>query len=224
MQLADPGGVPWVRLVLAVSLDGRLAPPEGGAAQLGRDGDRHALEQALVWADACLIGAGTLRAHQCTCLIRDPQLQQSRVVEGRPPQPAAVVVSHQADFPQHWRFFKQPLRRWLLAPSAPSQGFDNWVPLAKTWPERLQALASLGAQRLVLLGGAGLLADMLRADVVNELQLPLVPSLLGGEHSWVPADKRLLPDALAQKGAWTLSETEMLGGDEVLVRYRRRRD
>ena len=224
MQLADPCGVPWVRLVLAVSLDGRLAPPEGGAAQLGGDGDRYALEQALVWADACLIGAGTLRAHQCTCLIRDPQLQQSRVVEGRPPQPAAVVVSHQTDFPQHWRFFQQPLRRWLLAPSAPVQGFDHWVPLAQTWPERLQALASLGAQRLVLLGGAGLVADMLRADVLDELQLTLVPSLLGGTHSWVPADKRLLPDALAQKGAWTLSETEMLGGDEVLVRYRRQRD
>ena len=223
MQLADPGGVPWVRLVLAVSLDGRLAPPEGGAAQLGRDGDRHALEKALVWADACLIGAGTLRAHQCTCLIRDPQLQQSRVVEGRPSQPAAVVVSHHTDFPQHWRFFKQPLRRWLLAPSAPLQGFDHWVPLTKTWPERLQALASLGAQRLVLLGGSGLVADMLRADVLDELQLTLVPSLLGGEHSWVSADKRLLPDALAQKGAWTLSETEMLGGDEVLVRYRRQR-
>ena len=224
MQLADPGGVHWVRLVLAVSLDGRLAPPEGGAAQLGGDGDRYVLEQALVWADACLIGAGTLRAHQSTCLIWDPQLQQSRVVEGRPPQPAAVVVSHQTDFPQHWRFFQQPLRRWLLAPSAPVQGFDHWVPLAQTWKDRLQALASLGAQRLVLLGGAGLVADMLRADVVDELQLTLVPALLGGEHSWVPAEQRLMPAALARQGAWVFEGTESLGGEEVLVRYRRQRD
>ena len=224
MQLAEPSRVPWVRLVLAISLDGRLAPPEGGAAQLGGDGDRHALERALVWADACLIGAGTLRAHECTCLIRDPELQQRRVAEGRPPQPAAVVVSHQADFPQHWRFFQQPLRRWLLAPSAPLQGFERWVPLAKTWTERLQALASCGVQRLVLLGGAGLLADMLRADVVDELQLTLVPALLGGEHSWVPADQRLMPAALARQGAWVFEGTESLGGEEVLVRYRRQRD
>ena len=47
-------------------------------------GDRRALEQqALAWGDACLIGAGTLRAHQCTCLIRHPQLLEQRRSEGR---------------------------------------------------------------------------------------------------------------------------------------------
>ena len=90
------GNRPTVRLVLAIGLDGRLAPPEGGAAQLGGKGDRAVLEQALAWADACLVGAGTLRAHQCTCLIHDPQLLEQRRQEGRPEQPAAVVVSRQA--------------------------------------------------------------------------------------------------------------------------------
>ena len=51
---------PQLRLVLAVSLDGRLAPAEGGAAQLGGSGDRRVLEEALAWADGCLIGAETL--------------------------------------------------------------------------------------------------------------------------------------------------------------------
>ena len=90
---------PFVRLVLAISLDGRLAPPPGGAAQLGGEGDRRALEHALAWGDACLIGAGTLRAHQCTCLIRSPQLLEQRRSEGRAEQPVAVVVSRSPDFP-----------------------------------------------------------------------------------------------------------------------------
>ena len=84
---------PFVRLVLAISLDGRLAPTEGGAAQLGGEGDRHALEQALAWGDACLIGAGTLRAHQCTCLIRSPQLLEQRRSEGRAEQPACLLYT-----------------------------------------------------------------------------------------------------------------------------------
>lgn len=117
---------PTVRLVLAISLDGRLAPPEGGAAQLGGSGDRRALEQALAWADACLIGAGTLRAHQCTCLIRNPQLLKQRLQEGRSQQPAAVVVSRSLGFSRTWRFFDQPLQRWLLAPAPMHQGFDRW--------------------------------------------------------------------------------------------------
>ena len=224
MQLAEQGRFPWVRLVLAVSLDGRLAPPEGGPAQLGGDGDRRALEQALEWADACLIGAGTLRAHESTCLIRDPQLRQKRLEQGRSTQPVVVVVSRQAEFHWSWRFFEQPVQRWLLSPKPPSQGFERWVPLGKTWRENLDELASLDVQRIVLLGGAGLIADMLQFDVVDELQLTLVPSLLGGEFTWVSGSNGLLPAALAQPGGWTLLGSEMLGGDELLVRYARRRD
>ena len=77
--------------MLAVSLDGRLAPAEGGASQIGGEGDRAVLEQALAWADACLIGAGTLRAHQCTCLIRNADLIDQRLREGRGEQPLSLI-------------------------------------------------------------------------------------------------------------------------------------
>ena len=212
---------PFVRLVLAISLDGRLAPPVGGAAQLGGEGDRRALEHALAWGDACLIGAGTLRAHQCTCLIRSPQLLEQRRSEGRAEQPAAVVVSRSPDFSSTWRFFDQPLQRWLLAPEPVDQGFDRWFPLAPTWPERLQALGAAGIQRLVLLGGAQLSADLLQADCVDALQLTLVPQLLGGPFSWLPCTNAPLPPALAQPGAWQSEGVEDLGDGEWLVRYRR---
>ena len=212
---------PFVRLVLAISLDGRLAPHEGGAAQLGGEGDRLALEQALAWGDACLIGAGTLRAHQCTCLIRSPQLLEQRRSEGRAEQPAAVVVSRSTDFSSAWRFFDQPLQRWLLAPEPVDQGFDRWFPLAPTWPERLEALGAAGIQRLVLLGGAPLSADLLQADCVDALQLTLVPQLLGGRCSWWPCTNAPLPAALAQPGAWQSEGAEDLVDGEWLVRYRR---
>ena len=210
-----------MRLVLAVSLDGRLAPPEGGAAQLGGPGDRRVLEQALAWADACLIGAGTLRAHQCTCLIRNPQLLDQRRRQGRPEQPAAVLVSHQSAFPQQWRFFEQPLQRWLLAPSAPSEGFDRWVPLMQSWRDQLEGMAALGMERLVLLGGAGLAGDLLQHDAIDELQLTLVPRLLGGGNTWVPGGLASLPDAVTMSNAWTAMQPEALGEGEWLLRYRR---
>ena len=212
---------PFVRLVLAISLDGRLAPPEGGAAQLGGEGDRRGLEHALAWGDACLIGAGTLRAHQCTCLIRNPQLLEQRRSEGRTEQPAAVVVSRSPDFSSTWRFFGQPLQRWLLAPEPVDQGFDRWFPLAPTWPERLEALGAAGIQRLVLLGGAQLSAALLQADCVDALQLTLVPQLLGGCFSWLPCTDVPLPAALAQPGAWQSDGLDDLGGGELLVRYQR---
>ena len=214
---------PSVRLVLAISLDGRLAPPEGGAASLGGEGDRRALEQALAWADACLIGAGTLRAHQCTCLIRSPQLLEQRRQEGRPDQPAAVVVSRSADFNADWLFFRQPLRRWLLAPAPVDDGFERWIPLGESWADRLEAIGSAGIQRLLLLGGANLAADLLVADCVDALQLTLVPKLLGGANAWLPTSCSLLPDVLAQPNAWSADSVELLGNGEHLLRYQRLR-
>ena len=214
---------PLVRLVLAISLDGRLAPPGGGAAQLGGEGDRHALEQALAWADACLIGAGTLRAHQCTCLIRNPQLLDRRRQEGRAEQPAAVVVSGSPDFSQDWLFFRQPLQRWLLAPAPVASGFERWIPLGESWPERLTALALAGVQRLVLLGGAHLAADLLEADCVDALQLTLVPRILGGANTWLPSNCSLSPEGLTQSEAWVSEGVDPLGGGEWLLRYRRLR-
>jgi 5-amino-6-(5-phosphoribosylamino)uracil reductase len=206
-------------LVLAVSLDGRLAPADGGAAQLGDRGDRRALEEALAWADACLIGARTLRLHGSTCLIHGQDLLAERRRQQRPDQPLALVVSRSGNLDSALPFFQQPLRRWLVRPGGlgplPS-GFARELPL-EGWPQVLAALGAAGLQRLVLLGGAELAGQLLQQQLVDELQLTLCPQLLGGGHAWLPAALELEPNR------WLLEEQRPLGGDELLLRYRRLR-
>ena len=235
---------PQVRLVLAVSLDGRLAPPEGGAAQLGGAGDRRALEEALAWADGCLIGAETLRLHGSTCLIHQADLLERRRLQGRPPQPWALAVSGSGRLDPQLPFFQQPVRRGLVAPagvsSSPPAGFDRlWAlpmdgspseprpavgravetsqdqRLLSGWPALLIELAAEGLERLLLLGGARLAASLLALDLVDGLQLTLVPRLLGGAHSWLP----LAP--LPAAAHWQLKESRPLGDGELLLHYRR---
>lgn len=229
----DPGGsgpapglaqtaLPQIRLVLAVSLDGRLAPPAGGAAQLGGAGDRRVLEEALAWADAVLIGARTLRLHGSTCLIHRPELLEQRRRAGRSLQPMAVVVSRSGQLEPDLPFFRQPLRRGLLRPDAPGgaaprpPGFEQCWPL-ETWPQALVALGATGLDRLVLLGGAELAGALLALDLVEQLQLTLCPLLLGGPHSWLPEGVAL------PAGGWELQEQRPLGEGELLLRYGRRR-
>ena len=130
---------PELRLVLAVSLDGRLAPAEGGAAQLGGPGDRQVLEGALAWADGVLVGAGTLRLHGTTCLIHRPELLAQRRAAGRPPQPLAIVVSRSGMLPPDLPFFEQPLQRYLLRLDPPGGSvtetpLDRGLPLRTEWP------------------------------------------------------------------------------------------
>jgi 5-amino-6-(5-phosphoribosylamino)uracil reductase len=120
-------------------------------------------------------------------------------------------------------FFGQPLERWLLAPKAPTQGFDRWIPLGSSWPDRLRALRSFGVRRLVLLGGASLAAELLQADCVDALQLTLVPTLLGGAHTWLPVEQGLLPVQMMGLGAWGCDGVEDLGDGEMMLRYRRQR-
>ena len=214
---------PELRLVLAVSLDGRLAPAGGGAAQLGGSGDRRALEEALVWADACLIGAQTLRLHGSTCLIRQPELVAQRQAAGRPAQPLAIVVSRSGRFAPELPFWSQPLERWLLQALGPDPapalqpGFSRLLQWS-TWPGALAALAAAGIQRLVVLGGAQLAASLLAADCLDVLQLTLCPLLLAGTHHWLPAGA-----PIGDLGGWQLEQHRALGGDELLLRYRRSR-
>ena len=213
-----------VRLVLAVSLDGRLAPPEGGVAQLGGSGDRRVLEEALAWSDAALIGAGTLRAHRSSCLIRDRDLLQERIRAGRKAQPAALVVSRDAGFPLEWPFFQQPFERHVLsAGNGAVPGFKSSFRLASSWGETLKQLVSKGWVRLALLGGAVLTHSLLAQDAVDELQLTLSPRLLGGPFNWLLQSETALPETLASPQAWSLQETRSLGGNELLVRYHRNR-
>ncbi|MFN7229356.1 MAG: RibD family protein [Synechococcaceae cyanobacterium] len=209
---------PQLRLVLAVSLDGRLAPPAGGPAQLGGVGDRRVLEEALAWADAVLIGAATLRCHGSTCLIHGTELLDHRRLAGRGPQPIAVAVSGTGALDRHLPFFSQPVERWLLrvaAGPAAVPGFTR-VLSHRGWSATLQALAAAGLQRLVVLGGAVLATSLLEEGLIDELQLTLTPLLLGGPHGWSQA----MPAAAAGRH-WRLEEVRRLEGDELLVRYGR---
>ncbi|MFO7628584.1 MAG: dihydrofolate reductase family protein [Prochlorococcaceae cyanobacterium] len=213
---------PELRLVLAVSLDGRLAAAAGGAAQIGGEADRRVLEEALAWADGCLIGAETLRLHGSTCLIHAPHLLAARQGAGRPLQPIAIAVSRGGELPAALPFFRQPLQRWLLhGPAAPERpGFARRFPLA-SWGEALLELAAAGVERLVVLGGARLAGSLLAEDLIDGLQLTLCPCLLGGAHTWLPLAGPSFPHDPAAQPPWQLMEQRPLAGGELLLRYRR---
>jgi 5-amino-6-(5-phosphoribosylamino)uracil reductase len=209
-------------LVLAISLDGRLAPAEGGAAQLGGPGDRRRLEEALAWADAVLMGAQTLRLHGCSCLIHAEDLIENRRRLGLSSQPPVVVWSRRGQISADLPFFRQPFERWLLKaeepatdPPAAAEGFRHILPF-EDWPRALATLGALGVERVAVLGGAQLAAALVAAKLLDELQLTLCPTLLGGPNVWLPADAWSDPSM-----RWALMEHQQLEGGEQLLHYGR---
>ena len=215
----------WVRLVLASSIDGRIAYPEGGKTQLGKSGDRIVLEESLAWADGTLAGGQTLRDHESICLIKNKKLITKRISEGKDEQPISLIASNQIYFPNNWPFFKQPIQRWLLQnqsknyESKPPKGFHKIFNLKPKWHESLQLLNKQGLSKIVLLGGANLISSFLTEDLINELQITITPYILGGSYCWVSSKLNNLNSILKQDKKWQLKENKNLGKSELLIRY-----
>ena len=215
----------WVRLVLASSIDGRIAYPEGGKTQLGQSGDRFVLEESLAWSDGILMGGQTLRDHQSICIIKNKILLKQRASEGKHEQPIALIASNQNNFPVNWLFFNQPIQRWLLQdqskknePLLPN-GFDKKINLKITWRDSLEHLRQRGIEKIVLLGGVTLISAFLLEDIIDELQITITPYLLGGDYCWVASKLRSLNTIMNKKNNWILKENKEIGNNELLIRY-----
>ena len=215
----------WVKLVLASSIDGRIAYPEGGKTQLGQSGDRFVLEESLAWSDGILMGGQTLRDHQSICIIKNKKLLKQRTLKGKNKQPIALIASNQIDFPVNWLFFKQPIQKWLIQKQDKKNeimlpnGFDKKINLKITWRDSLDYLYQKGIAKIVLLGGANLISAFLLEDLINELQITITPHLLGGNYCWVSSELINLNTIMNKKNNWILKESKKLGNNELLIRY-----
>ena len=215
----------WVKLVLASSIDGRIAYPEGGETQLGKSGDRLVLEESLAWSDGILMGGQTLRDHQSICIIKNKSLLMQRISEGKYEQPIALIASNQIVFPENWLFFKQPLQKWLIQAQDKkneimlSNGFDKKINFKLTWRDSLDDLYQKGIAKIVLLGGANLISAFLLEDLIDELQITITPHLIGGDYCWVSSELSNLNTIMNKKNNWILKESKELGNNELLIRY-----
>jgi 5-amino-6-(5-phosphoribosylamino)uracil reductase len=101
-------------VILAMSADGKITDTALTAARFGSANDKSHLEQQVAASDAVLFGNGTLRAYGTTMRVISPDLVKQREEQGKPPQPVQIVCSRSREFDPNWRFFQQPVPRWLL--------------------------------------------------------------------------------------------------------------
>ena len=101
-------------VILAMSADGKITDTALTAARFGSANDKSHLEQQVAASDAVLFGNGTLRAYGTTLRVISPDLLEQRKLQGKPPQPVQIVCSRSRKFDPNWRFFQQPIPRWLL--------------------------------------------------------------------------------------------------------------
>ncbi len=136
---------PHTTVVLAMTVDGKIADYKRSPARFGSGADKNHLEKQIAHADGVLFGAGTLRAYQTSLPITTPELLQWREKEGKPPQPVHIVCCASGNLNPEMRFFSQPIPRWLLTTP---EGFKNWQDTNCMGFEK--ALISKGEQILII--------------------------------------------------------------------------
>ncbi len=211
-----------IRVVLAISIDGRLAYKTGDKTNLGKEGDRKVLEESLTWADATIMGAKTLKVHQSTCLIRDEALKKTRKEANKSEQPISIIASNKQELDVNWLFFNQPVRKWLISNQSRIKKYNNHfekiILSEQSWNSTFEKIYKAeNIKNILILGGAELIHSIMEDTQIDQFQLTITPRILGGKYLWISnvMDFSSYIDQIKLE----VKEPERLSNNEVLLKY-----
>ena len=168
------GGLPYVRLKVAASLDGRTAMASGESKWITGSAARQDVQHWRAISGAVITGINTV-------LADDPLLNVRQVADGTDlamiPQPLRVVLDRQGRMPADAQLLADPPTTLLVGP-VQIDGVETWPSTDLTM--LLTRLRDDKQIRDVLVEcGPTLAAAFLTAGLVDELIVYLAPTLLG---------------------------------------------
>lgn len=216
---------PWVVLNMVVTVDGATAV-EGRSGPMSSPGDRALFMALRAAADVIMVGARTARDEDYGPVRLDPELRAVRRSQGRPDLPILAVVSRSLDLDPAARLFADSDDRPLVLTGgdAPAdrrrqlEGVATVVEAGTSGVDPMEAMAVLGgrgAQVVLCEGGPSLNAQLIAADLVDEVCVTTAPLLALG-----PSPRLAVADAVALRHL-TLDRVLEEGG-HLFCRYVRR--
>ncbi len=193
-------GRPWVTAKYAMSLDGKIATRTGDSRWISGEASRRYAHALRDRADAVVVGIGTVLADDPSLTVRPapPDGRQPRrvVVDSRlrlppgaalagpPLAPGATVayVEHQdpgdPDRGRRAALLRERGLELLPLPADPAGRVDL--------PALLSELGRRGMNEVLVEGGGELLAGLLEAGLVDEVEACVAPVLIGGAGAPTP--------------------------------------
>ena len=213
--------IPSIAIIIASSLDGRIAFPNGGESHLGSNKDKRMLDENLSKVDATIFGLGTLKAHQSTYLVKS--LCENGEIKISKNQPISIVASNSKKFCKDWSYFKQPVQRWLISSKKnklENIDFEKIICYKNSWKETLLSIKKSGINRLALLGGASLINSFIKEDLIDEIKITIAPRIIGGKYTWIPTEQTNKIFNLKQ--LWKIESIKELDENEIHIHYTRK--
>ncbi|MET1051534.1 MAG: pyrimidine reductase family protein [Mycetocola sp.] len=192
---------PWLRVNFISSIDG-AATSDGLSAGLGSAADLRVFDLLRRLCDVVVVGAGTVRSEGYGPMRLDSSAAEWRVASGLEAHPVFAIVSSGLDLDPASRIFTDaPVRPIVVtvdaAPASRKDALSDVADLVVAGETRvdparmLRMLTERGLPQVHSEGGPSLFADLIDADVVDELCLTISPALEGpgaprivaGDHS-----------------------------------------
>ena len=187
-------GLPWVRVKLAMSLDGRTAMASGESKWITGPAARADVQRLRARSGAVVSGADSVLLDDSALTVRASELglPSDEAAAAAERQPLRVLIDSLRRVPLEQRFFREAGPSLVISTSA-EQAADDYlaagsellaVPGADGKVDLqavLQILAERGCNEVLVEAGAGLSGAFWRAGLVDELIVYMAPRLLGSQ-------------------------------------------
>jgi diaminohydroxyphosphoribosylaminopyrimidine deaminase/5-amino-6-(5-phosphoribosylamino)uracil reductase len=219
------GGLPWVRLKMAASLDGRTAMANGESQWITGPDARRDVQKWRAMSSAIITGLGTVKQDNPALTVRPEDWSEWHY--GDVVQPWRVVLDAAFQTPPTARLFATPGRVIVAGVQSALErqaalkdaGAEVWVlPVTRAGRVDLKALlkklAAEGANEVLVEAGATVAGAFAQANLVDEFILYQAPVVLGSSA------RPLLEwplQSIRDQRKFVITDTRMVGADLRLV-------
>jgi len=178
---------------MIISQDGHFVGPSDSSRDLTGESDLKLLLLLRALSDVVLVGANTARNEN----YRQPKARDEFAFLNRKP-PRLAVVSSSLEFDLTTPLFnagQEPTIVFNVGTTAPSAELLRIAHVIQLTADAASSFATnlianlfeLGLSRVTCEGGPSLLAQLLKADVIDEYDLTISPLTVGGTPQWADA-------------------------------------
>jgi 2,5-diamino-6-(ribosylamino)-4(3H)-pyrimidinone 5'-phosphate reductase len=184
---------PYVILNVAATVDGKIDTRERRGATISSERDKQRVDALRASVDAIMVGGRTLHDEDPRLTVKSAALRAERLRRGEPENPAKIGVASRVDLPVGSRFLTSGPARVILFVASRAPRIEG-VEVYECGEGRvdliaaLSKLAELGMRRVLVEGGGSLNAELLRLDLVDEVQVYIAPLVFGGATAPTLAD------------------------------------
>ncbi|ELY96960.1 5-amino-6-(5-phosphoribosylamino)uracil reductase [Natrialba chahannaoensis JCM 10990] len=182
----------------AMSADGKLSSRRREQIAISGDADFDRVDRLRADSDAVVVGVGTVLADDPHLTVKDENLRDERRTNGKPANPARVVVDSSARTPSSAEVLDDDATTYVCvsdaAPVEQRAALAEHADLITAGEERvdlLRAFAALqeqGIERVMVEGGGELIFSLFEAGLVDDLSVFVGPKVIGGRDAPTLAD------------------------------------